>query len=102
MRLFLVLAGGFSVNCLTLLKNFASADGFGTMILVHRLDGQPLLLNALHIVSIERTPDTLLTLFGGGKVLVADSCEQVAGRIDEICRHLGSCARTDFTADKEI
>jgi flagellar protein FlbD len=62
------------------------------MILVHRLNGQPFVVNALHIVSIERTPDTLLTLFGGAKLLVADDLETLVQRCEDFVRHIGSAA----------
>lgn len=47
------------------------------MILVHRLRGEPLFVNADLIESIEATPDTLLTLVDGRKAMVAESPEAV-------------------------
>jgi flagellar protein FlbD len=47
------------------------------MILVHRLTGDSLVVNADHIERIEETPDTVLTLLDGKKILVKDSMSEV-------------------------
>lgn len=47
------------------------------MIRVTRFDGQAVVLNAEQIQSIERTPDTLITLMNGAKVLVQNSVDEV-------------------------
>lgn len=51
------------------------------MILVHRLRGEPLFVNADLIESIEATPDTVLTLVDGRRVFVDDTPEVVVDRI---------------------
>ena len=51
------------------------------MILLHRLHGEPLFVNADLIESIEATPDTLLTLVDGRKAMVAEPPEEVADRV---------------------
>ena len=51
------------------------------MILVHRLRGEPMLLNADLIESIEATPDTVITLVDGKRLVVADSGPEIADRI---------------------
>ena len=51
------------------------------MILVHRLKGEPLLLNADLIESIEETPDTVITLVDGRRILVADTGAEIIGRV---------------------
>ena len=53
------------------------------MIAVHRLRGEPMFLNADHVESIEATPDTVVTLVDGRRIVVADSPEEVADRIIE-------------------
>jgi flagellar protein FlbD len=53
------------------------------MIAVHRLRGEPMFLNADLIESIEATPDTVLTLVDGRRIVVADTPEEVADRIVE-------------------
>jgi flagellar protein FlbD len=51
------------------------------LILVHRLRGEPLFVNADLIESIEATPDTVLTLVDGRRVFVDDTPEVVVDRI---------------------
>lgn len=51
------------------------------MILVHRLRGEPLFVNADLIESIEATPDTVLTLVDGRRVFVDDAPQVVVDRI---------------------
>lgn len=50
------------------------------MILVHRLRGAPLYLNPDVIESIESTPDTVLTLVDGRRILLEDPPEYVVER----------------------
>lgn len=50
------------------------------MILVHRLRGQPLYVNADLIESVEATPDTLLTLLDGRQLLVEEAPQTVVER----------------------
>lgn len=47
------------------------------MISVVRLDGKSMMLNADWIQSVESTPDTLITLTNGAKIIVQDSLDQV-------------------------
>lgn len=47
------------------------------MIAVHRLDGTQLLVNAELIEFVETTPDTVLTLVGGRKILVRESAAEI-------------------------
>ena len=50
------------------------------MILVHRLRGAPMFLNADLIEFIESTPDTVITLADGRKLVVSDTPEEVIER----------------------
>lgn len=50
------------------------------MILVHRLGGEPIYLNADLIESVEATPDTLVTLLDGRQLLVHEHPEAVVER----------------------
>ena len=50
------------------------------MILVHRLKGEPLYVNSDLIESIEATPDTVISMADGRKVVVAESPEDVVDR----------------------
>ncbi|NBY19834.1 flagellar protein [bacterium] len=47
------------------------------MIRVTRFDGRPMILNADWIQSVEETPDTMITLTTGAKILVKDSVAEV-------------------------
>jgi len=51
------------------------------VILVHRLKGEPMFVNADLIESIEARPDTVLTLVDGRKTVVAETPEEVVDRI---------------------
>jgi flagellar protein FlbD len=50
------------------------------LILVHRLRGEPMFINEDLIESIEATPDTVLTLVDGRKIVVADAPQMVIDR----------------------
>ena len=51
------------------------------MIAITRLDGSAVLLNLDLIVSIEQTPDTLIALTTGDRVLVRERPEELVERI---------------------
>jgi flagellar protein FlbD len=51
------------------------------MILVHRHKGDRMFLNADLVESIQETPDTVVTLVDGRRIVVADSADDIAGRI---------------------
>ncbi|HHY33741.1 MAG TPA: flagellar FlbD family protein [Firmicutes bacterium] len=47
------------------------------MIRVHRLDGSELVVNADLIETVEATPDTIITLTTGKKLVVKDAVDDV-------------------------
>lgn len=51
------------------------------MILVTRLDRQSMFLNPDHIISVEETPDTVITLFNGHHILVREPGQVILNRI---------------------
>ena len=53
------------------------------MIEVTRLNGNTMTLNSDLIKTAESSPDTMLTLITGEKLIVRESCEEVAGRVLE-------------------
>ena len=53
------------------------------MIVVHRLKGERMFLNADLVESIEETPDTVITLVDGRRIVVADDAETITDRIVE-------------------
>ena len=51
------------------------------MIAVTRLDKQRMYLNPDHIICIEETPDTVITLFNGNRYIVVDRACAIISRI---------------------
>ncbi len=47
------------------------------MIRITKIDGTSMILNAEWIQSVERTPDTVITLTTGIKILVRDPVEKI-------------------------
>lgn len=58
------------------------------MISLTRLDGNLLVVNEAHILYVERTPDTMLTLTTGAHLLVRDSMEDVVSRVIDFRRRI--------------
>jgi flagellar protein FlbD len=50
------------------------------MIHLTRLNGNPLVINSDLIKYVEASPDTVLTLVNGEKIVVLESCEDVVNR----------------------
>ena len=63
------------------------------MIQVTRSDGSPLLVNPDRIETIEETPDTVVTLADGKKLLVKERASELADRFAAYQRHIRSDAR---------
>ena len=53
------------------------------MILVHRLRGEPMFINADLIASIEATPDTVVTMVDNRRLVVQEQPEDLIVRIQE-------------------
>ena len=51
------------------------------MIALTRLDGTEFILNADHILTVERTPDTVITTSHGQHLLVREPVEAVVARV---------------------
>ena len=58
------------------------------MIHLTRLNGQPIMVNADLIESIEPTPDTVITLVSGNKLIVRDAMEDIQARVIEFKRKI--------------
>ena len=58
------------------------------MIQLTRLNGQPLMVNSDLIESVETTPDTVITLISGNKVIVRESFDAIQDRIVEFKRKI--------------
>jgi flagellar protein FlbD len=52
----------------------------GRMILLTRLDGREVVINTDLIVTVERTPDTVVTLTTGDRIMVRESVGEVVER----------------------
>ncbi len=51
------------------------------MIEVTRLNGTPMVLNSDLIKTAEASPDTMLTMVNGEKLIVRETCEDVSERV---------------------
>ncbi|MDD2850309.1 MAG: flagellar FlbD family protein [Desulfuromonadaceae bacterium] len=51
------------------------------MIAVTRLDKHLMYLNPDHIICIEETPDTVITLYNGNRYIVVDRASAIIGRV---------------------
>jgi flagellar protein FlbD len=51
------------------------------MIELTRLNGNPIVLNSDLIKTAEASPDTMLTLINGDKLIVRETCAQVTERV---------------------
>lgn len=70
------------------------------MILLTRLNRQPFFINPDHIVSIEETPDTVITLFNDNRLIARESAQVIINKIvqfrSRIIRRAGSAAGRKF------
>ena len=62
------------------------------MIHLTRINHLPMVLNADLIVHLEATPDTVISLTNGQKVVVLEPVDEVIGRIVEFRRAIYHCA----------
>ncbi len=67
-------------------------DGDKGMIRVTRLGGKELVVNAEMIRFVEATPDTILSLTNGDKIIVQESVDEIIRRCIEYGRALRSLA----------
>jgi flagellar protein FlbD len=58
------------------------------MIALRRLNNQAIMVNADLIESLEATPDTVVTLTSGNKLLVRDSMEEIQAKIVDYQRRI--------------
>lgn len=60
------------------------------MIVVNRLDGKEYVLNALLIETIEKTPDTVITLTNGKRYIVLQSVENLVEQFENFIKRTHS------------
>jgi flagellar protein FlbD len=66
------------------------------MIALRRLNNQPIMVNPDLIEFLEATPDTVVTLTSGNKLIVRDTMDEIRDRIVEFKRRIhGPDARPD-------
>ena len=58
------------------------------MIALTRLNNKPVMVNADLIESVESTPDTVVTLTSGNKLIVRDSPEEIQAKIVDYQRRV--------------
>lgn len=62
------------------------------MIHVTRLDGSEVVVNCELLETVEHTPDTVITLLNGKKLVVKESVSEVIARMIEYRQNSGLCA----------
>ncbi len=62
------------------------------MISVTRLNNQPLVLNAELIKTVESTPDTLITLINGDRMMVKETMDEIVRKAVEYGRQVRAFA----------
>ena len=58
------------------------------MVRVTRLNHTPIVLNSDMIEHIEGTPDTVISLFNGQRLMVLESAEEIINRVVEFRRRI--------------
>ncbi|MBI5545217.1 MAG: flagellar FlbD family protein [Deltaproteobacteria bacterium] len=51
------------------------------MVFLTRLDGSELVINAEHLLTVERTPDTVVTLTTGVHLMVKENVQQIVEQV---------------------
>ncbi|KIL39240.1 flagellar protein D [Gordoniibacillus kamchatkensis] len=64
------------------------------MITVTRLNGKPIIVNALLIETIEETPDTMITLTTGKKITVLEKADAVTRSVQLFLQTIGAVNAT--------
>jgi len=72
------------------------------MIMVTRLNGDELMVNADMIEFIEVTPDTVISTISGKKIIVTESLDTVKKRIVEYKQEIFSTPKVIIHEDAEI
>jgi flagellar protein FlbD len=72
------------------------------MISLHRLNKEEFLLNADLIETIESTPDTMISLTTGKKIIVRDGIEDVVGKIINFRQLCNSTIRVVNETKKDV
>ncbi|MGB7567153.1 MAG: flagellar FlbD family protein [Chitinivibrionales bacterium] len=68
------------------------------MIVLHRLNKEEFVLNADFIETLEATPDTVITLTNGKKLMVKNSVEDI---VKQVITYKQQCNQTIQVVNKE-
>jgi flagellar protein FlbD len=68
------------------------------MIVLHRLNKEEFTLNADYIETLEATPDTVITLTSGKKLMVKENVDNV---VQQVVRYKQLCHQTISVINKE-
>ena len=68
------------------------------MIVLHRLNKEEFILNADYIETLEATPDTVITLTSGKKLMVKENVDNV---VQQVVRYKQLCHQTISVIKKE-
>ncbi|WP_248926367.1 flagellar FlbD family protein [Paenibacillus hamazuiensis] len=71
------------------------------MISVSRLNGKKIVINAILIESIEETPDTMITLTNGKKIIVLEKMSDVVSLVHNYMQSIGAVNATIKSLDSE-
>jgi len=71
------------------------------MIRVTRINNEEIIVNALLIEFVEATPDTVISLVSGRRLMVKEPVEQVRTRAEGYHRLIGLCPRTGLAEEPE-
>ncbi|MFF2482644.1 flagellar FlbD family protein [Paenibacillus sp. NPDC058071] len=71
------------------------------MITVTRLNGTKVMINALLIEMVEETPDTIITLTTGKKIIVAEKSSELQLLVSSYLRTIGVYAATQKSEQTE-
>ncbi len=72
------------------------------MIKVKKINGRDLIINAELIEFIEKTPDTIISMTTGKKIIVKDTCEELIKKVIEYRREIFPFKRFKKLTEDEI
>ncbi|SEF58015.1 flagellar FlbD family protein [Paenibacillus sp. UNC499MF] len=71
------------------------------MVRLTRMNGKPLVINALMIEMMEETPDTVITLINGKKIMVLEKEAAVTEMVEQFLKRIGAVQATIKSANTE-
>ncbi|MGF9711581.1 flagellar FlbD family protein [Paenibacillus naphthalenovorans] len=71
------------------------------MIRLTRLNGKQITINALLIETIEETPDTMITLVTGKKIMVLEKVDDTVAMVQRFLQSVGLVGSTIKSLDSE-